>query len=88
MIENISVQDVIKLNDNKEYVVAGKAVYNNINFLHLVNVDDLSIKFAAISGNNAIILKNKEDRKLIDELIPLFLKSTYQSFAQSVKDNE
>ena len=88
MTKNINVQDVIKLNDDKEYVVAGEAVYNNINFLHLVNVEDLSIKFAAISDNKVIILKNKEDRKLIDELIPLFLKSTYKAFAQSVKGYE
>ena len=88
MIENISVQDVIELNDNKEYVVAGKAVYNNVNYLHLVNIEDLSVKFAAIYDNNAIILRNKEDRKLIDELTPMFLESTSKALAQLVNDKE
>jgi hypothetical protein len=88
MIENIDVQDVITLDDNKEYVVAGKAVYDDIDYLHLVNVDDLSVKFAAIADNKAIILRNNEDRELIEELTPLFIKSTSDALTQLFNDNE
>lgn len=75
MIDKINVHDVITFENNKEYMVAGKALYNNVNYLQLVGVEDFTIKFAAVTGNKAIILKNKEDRKLINALIPLFLES-------------
>ncbi len=88
MIENIEVQDVITLDDDKEYVVAGKAVYDNVNYLHLVNIEDFSVKFAALSDDKVIILKNKEDRNLIDELTPQFLDSASKAFAQLVANKE
>lgn len=74
-MENIEISDIITLDDDKEYIVSGKASYGNVNYLYLINKDDYSMAFAAISGNNVILLDNKVDKPIIDELIPLFLQN-------------
>ena len=78
--EVVEINDIITLDNNKEYLVSGKTVYNNVNYLYLINKEDYSLAFAAISGNRVIILNNKEDKILIEELMPLFLKSITESY--------
>ena len=88
MIDKIDVHDTITLDDNKKYLVAGKALYNNVNYLFLVNTDEYSMKFGAVSGNQLIVLDNKKDKVLIEALTPLFLESVSKVYADLIKNNE
>ena len=84
-MEGIEISDIITLDDDKEYMVSGKACYGKINYLYLINKDDYSMAFAAVSGNDVILLDNKNDKAIIDELIPLFLQSITKMYMKSNK---
>ena len=88
MIDKIDVQDTIKLDDNKEYLVAGKALYENVNYLFLVNVKEYTMKFAALTGNQLIILNNEKDQSLIEKITPMILKSTSDSYKELLENDE
>ena len=66
---NIEISDIITLDNNKKYIVTGIAEYEKVNYLYLLNDDDYSMAFAAIKGNKILLLNNKEDKILINELM-------------------
>lgn len=86
MIDQVDVHDTITLDDNKKYLVVGKAVYNNVNYLYLINIDEYSMKFGAVTGNKLIVLDNKKDKALIETLTPLFLESISKIYADLIKN--
>ena len=84
-MNSIEISDIITLDNDKEYMVSGKTLYGNVNYLYLINTNDYSMDFAAVSGNNVILLDNKNDKTIIDELIPLFLQSITKMYMESNK---
>lgn len=84
-INSIEISDVITLDNDKAYMVSGKTLYGKVNYLYLINTNDYSMAFAAVSGNNVILLDNKKDKTIIDELIPLFLQSITKMYMESNK---
>ena len=85
-MEEIEIRDIITLDDNKEYFVSGRCIFDDIDYLSLVSVDDYSIKFAALVGNQVVIMDNKEDKDIIDELLPLFLQSIAKDYMELAKE--
>jgi len=70
---NIDVKDLITLDDENEYVVAGKADYNGITYYCLVDIHDNSnIKFCYLDNDEFV---ESSDKILNTKLLPLFLKS-------------
>lgn len=88
MIDQIDVHDTLTLDDNKKYLVVGKALYNNVNYLSLINTDEYIVKFVAVTGNQLIVLDNKKDKVLIEELIPLFVDSVSKIYADLFKNSD
>lgn len=88
MIDQIDVHDTLTLDDNKKYLVVGKALYNNVNYLSLINTDEYIVKFVAVTGNQLIVLDNKKDKVLIEELIPLFVDSVSKIYADLLKNSD
>jgi len=87
---NIEMNDSIILDNDKEYVVSSIALYDGIEYLYLINMDDFTLNFAALSGNQVVMLDNKEDKELIKRLLPLFLKNSaekYQEMANEEQEN-
>ncbi len=90
MLEKIDVQDTIVLDDDKKYLVVGKALYNEVNYLYLVSPSDYSIEFVALADNKVIILNKETDKPLINLLTPLFTKSTsdyYMDLLKKINNN-
>jgi hypothetical protein len=85
-MEEIEMGDSITLDDNKEYFVSGKCIFDDIDYLSLVSVDDYSLKFAALVGKQVVLLDNKEDKDIIDELVPLFLQSIAKEYMELSKE--
>ncbi len=71
----IEISDSIVLDNNKEYIVSGKTVYDGIVYLFLINDDEFTMHFAALAENQVVMLDNKEDKELIKKLMPFFLQS-------------
>ena len=74
-LDNIELQDIITLDNNIDYIVLGKAKLDEIDYLYLLNNEDYSMNFAAIADNQIVMLDNKEDKMLINSLLPMFLDS-------------
>ena len=74
-VENIEIQDIITLSNNIDYIVLGKAKFDDIDYLYLLDNDNYTMNFAAITDNQLVMLDNKEDKALINTLIPLFLNN-------------
>ena len=73
----IDFGDVLTLDDNNEYAVAGIANYQNNKYLYIVDINDVkNIKFAMLRDNMIVELDPKYDCKLIALLLPRFLDST------------
>ena len=71
---NIDIKDLITLDDNNEYAVCSKAMYQGIEYLYLIDINEnQNFKFAHIEAReNELELKETFDKKLIQALLPLF----------------
>ena len=85
-MEAIELRDTITLDDDKEYFVTGKTIYDDLEYLALFNTEDYSMKFGVLVEDQLVVLDNKEDKGIIDELIPLFLKSISQEYIELSKE--
>ena len=73
---NINYQDIVKLSDGIEYVVASKVEYNGANYIYLVDLNKKGLKFAEVHNDCISEIDVKEEPELIDTLIPLFYQNT------------
>lgn len=70
----IEKQDILTLDDEKNYVVVSKALLENINYFYIVDIDNIeNFKFVKIANDNLLEIKDKD---LITKLIPLFINDT------------
>ena len=70
----IEKQDILTLEDNKEYVVVSKALYENTNYFYIVDLDNVeNFKFVKIENDDLLEIKDKD---LATKLIPLFINDT------------
>lgn len=82
---NIEIKDVISLNDNSEYVVAGIASKEK-KYYYLVDINNIeNIKFCEETLNNT--LKIVEDENLLQSLIPLFAESGKSIIQEVIDEN-
>lgn len=73
----INVKDVVTLEDNKEYCVASKTVFEGNTYYFLVEIEDTkNIKICRESiENNSLILTEVEDTNSIQKLLFAFNES-------------
>ena len=73
----INVKDVVTLDDNKEYCVASKTIFEYNTYYFLVDLNDTkNIKICRESiENNSLILTEVEDTNLIQKLFFAFNES-------------
>lgn len=70
----IEKQDILTLEDQKEYVVVCTANYENINYYYIVDIENVdNFKFVKIENDNLFEIKDKD---LVTRLIPLFINDT------------
>ena len=67
----IEKKDILTLEDNKEYVVVSKVLYENTNYFYIVDIDN--IEFVKIENDDLLEIKDKD---LATKLIPLFINDT------------
>jgi len=67
---NISIKDILSLDDNKKYVVVSKIYYDGKDYLYLVDIDDNdNLKFCYLDQDEIVEISDKE---LNTRLLPLF----------------
>lgn len=88
-MEIIDISDTITLDDDKEYVVTGKTLYDDLEYVSLLNTKDYSMKFGVLVEDQIVMLDNEEDKEIIERLLPLLLQSVSQEYLKVVnKDNQ
>ena len=88
-METIDISDTITLDDDKEYVVTGKTLYEDLEYVSLLNTKDYSMKFGVLVEDQIVMLDNEEDKEIIERLLPLLLQSVSQEYLKVVnKDNQ
>lgn len=85
-METIDIKDVITLDDDKKYFVTGKTIYDDLEYLALFNTEDYSMKFGVLVEDQLVVLDNKEDKEIINELVPLFLQSITEEYIKLSKE--
>lgn len=65
--------EILTLEDDLEYVVAGSTVLNDINYVYLMNLTDYS-KFMFCSFDQVDGLYEVTDPELLDKLLKIFNK--------------
>lgn len=70
----MEIKSIIRLNDDKEYVINNKVNYEEKDYIYLEDINDnTNLKFAKIKEDNSVsILDHKLDIDLIGKLIPMF----------------
>lgn len=69
---DIRIDDILKLDDYKEYVVVSKINYKNINYYFLTDINDLkNYKFLY---ENKDSLTEVNDKELLRVIIPMLYK--------------
>lgn len=82
----IEIEDIITLDDKKQYVVVSKVNYENSNYIYIVDIHDTSnIKFAEVENSNGKIIISEigsSEQELLDKILPMFFKQNEQLFNQ------
>ena len=88
-MEIIDISDTITLDDDKEYIVTGKTLYDDLEYVSLLNTKDYSMKFGVLVEDQIVMLDNEEDKEIIERILPLLLQSVSQEYLKVVnKDNQ
>ncbi len=74
-MEIVDINDTITIDDNKEYFVTGKVLYDDLEYISLFNPLDKSMEYGVLVENQIVLLNKDTDKEIIDNLLPLFLKS-------------
>jgi len=79
---DIDIKDIITLSDDNDYVVVGKANYQDNIYYYLIDKNNNeNIKFC-IENRVKSTLTEVEDNNLIKCLLPIFLNSTLNSITK------
>lgn len=82
----IEIEEIITLDDKKQYVVVSKVNYENSNYIYIVDIHDTSnIKFAEVENSNGKIIISEissSEQELLDKILPMFFKQNEQLFNQ------
>lgn len=88
-INDIDILDTLTLDNHVDYVVAGKAKYDEVDYLFLVNTEAYILRFAALSGDQLLMLDNKKDKGVIEKLFPLFVESASNKYTEiAIEENK
>ena len=79
-MEIIDISDTITLDDDKEYVVTGKTLYDDLEYVSLLNTKDYYMKFGVLVEDQIVMLDNEEDKEIIERLLPLFMKNIQDEY--------
>ena len=72
---DIDIKDTIVLSDDNSYIVVGKTALKDNIYYYLIDKDNNgNVKFCVENSKNQSLIE-LEDEKLIQQLLPLFLKS-------------
>ena len=74
---NININDLITLDDNKDYVVVSKAFYNNRNYYYLIDINDSSNLMLWYEEDGKLV--ESFDKSVNNELMPLFIDNACNS---------
>lgn len=70
---NIEIKDTVTLDDNNDYVVVSKTLYENKNYIYLIDTNNITnVKFCYENVENNSLIE-VDDQELIKKLLPLFL---------------
>ena len=69
---DINIRDIVKLDDNKEYVVVSKITYHNINYYYLTDIND--IKNSKFLYENKDVLTEVSNQEVLKIIMPLLYK--------------
>lgn len=79
---NMNIKDRIILNDNIEYLVISKIIYQSNIYYLLTNINDIkNIKICQEKNRKNLI--EIEDKNFISKLLPYFVKSSFQYIKNS-----
>ena len=79
---DIDIKDMITLSDDNEYIVVSKTDYKECTYYYLIDSsNNENIKFCAENIENRS-LEEVEDKDLIQQLLPLFLKASTSSITK------
>ena len=68
----INIKDTITLDDNNEYVVVSKAIYDNKNYYYLLDKNNNdNFKFCYEDNDELVEI---DDKELTTKLLPLFVE--------------
>ena len=71
----IAIKDTVALSDNNTYVVVSKTSYQDKTYYYLIdNNNNENIKFCVEKSENKSLIEI-HDKNLIQQLLPLFMKS-------------
>ena len=84
---NINTNNIILLDDNKEYVVASKIEYKGRNYIYILEINNpKNYKFAEIGEDDISVIESSE-KALLNELIPLFGWDAKKTFDELLKND-
>lgn len=70
----INIKDILTLDDNNEYVVVSKVIYDNKNYFYLLDKNnEQNVKFCYEDNEELVEIDGKE---LTTKLLPLFVEKT------------
>ena len=79
---NIDIKDIITLSNDNSYVVASKTNYQDGIYYYLIDKDNHeNIKFCVENSKNSSLIE-VEDTNLIQQLLPLFVKSSSEAITK------
>ena len=82
---NIDIKDILKLDDNNEYVVVGKVSFENKNYYYLIDMEDSENLMFCYEDNGDLV--EVKDKELTAKLLPLFLEKSNDIINELMKEN-
>ena len=82
---NIDIKDILKLDDNNEYVVVGKVSFENKNYYYLIDMEYPDNFMFCYEDNGDLVEVN--DKELTAKLLPLFLEKSNDIINELMKEN-
>ena len=82
---NIEIKDVITLDDNNEYVVVSKALFEGKTYYYLVDIDRPNNLMFCYEDNNELV--ESVNKELNTNLLPLFYEASKNMISEVMSDN-
>lgn len=83
----MKTNDVIVLDDLKEYVVVSKVNHNGSDYIFIIEVNNTSnYKFAEVEDGEISVIE-ADEQELLDEIIPLFGLDAQKTIEKITSEN-